>query len=240
MIVIEIRDVPPEPSPQAKESRVPHFFDVELLVSSPALRCLCAFVKGAIAGLLVLGFAGVNLFGSWFPIIFVSYVASLFCLCTWTDQRLSHQVSSKDVLLSLKHDLSCIHPASLALIPMSILLLSMNMQSLLNILANLIEVAGIAFGVPLLMYGAIKWTEQESNAIGHVKLGAAIVASGISLSLIFGILTARLTDINSFSPANYFSDAISAIYLPVAVIDATSRELMTNTPSTITVVTERL
>jgi TRAP-type uncharacterized transport system fused permease subunit len=217
MIVIEIREETPVESSHAAYTSVPHFFDAELLIASPGLRCLCSFAKGAVAAVFLLLLGGISLHSLWAPFL-ILYVASLCCLCTWTDQRLSHAVCSKDVWRSLRHDLRSIHPAFLALAPVSLLICSMSLQSLLNTLASLIEVVGIAFGVPLLIFGVIKWTERSANAIGHLKLGATIVTCGMTLSIIFGIVTSRLTEVNSFSQANYFADAISAIYSPSVVL----------------------
>jgi len=214
MIVIEFRETTPAESLQHADSSVPHVFDVELLIASPALRCLCSFTKGAIAGLFLCLLGGIALH-SLFCALLIVYIACFCCVCTWTDQRLAHAVSSTDVWRSLKHDIARFHPAVLALAPVSLLVFSMSLQSLLNTLGSLIEVVGIAFGVPLLIFGVIKWTQQCSSAVGHLKLGATIVTCGITLSIIFGIVTSRLaTEVNSFSATNYFADAISAIYTP--------------------------
>lgn len=217
MIVIEIKD--PQPVHYKHSDGVPDFlnFDHCFIKSKPA-RVAIAFAKGLAAALTVLMISGFPIcFQNQFVVGLISFIALAFAANELFEQYLTRTKGASASATAPKLSLRSINPA-FAAVPVIFLLSTMNLQTLVVALSNTIEVLGIACGVPFLLYGLVKMSQESNFGKTHVYVGSASAFGGIALSVIVNIIVSNGMDASIFSATNYFSNAIATIYAPDVVL----------------------
>lgn len=74
-----------------------------------------------------------------------------------------------------------------------------NLEALLNILANGLEILGIAWGGPTLIYGFMKMAAGTKDAIKGIIMGCCGVTGGLATPGLINWLVASARDANLFS-----------------------------------------
>jgi hypothetical protein len=148
---------------------------------------------------------------------FVSFAALAFAANEVVEQNICAAKLSNASSSAPKLSMRSINPA-FAAIPVVLLLSTMNVQTLMVALSNAFEVLGIACGVPFLMYGLIKMSQESNFGKSHVYVGSASAFGGIALSVVVNLIVSNGVDASIFSATNYFSNAIATIYAPDVVL----------------------
>lgn len=217
MIVIEIKEV--QAVTYKNSDGVPDALNFDhCFVKSKPVRVVTAFAKGLAASLSLLMISGFPIcFQNQFIVGLISFIALAFAANEVTEQCLSRTRCSGAGATAPKLSFRSVNPM-FAAIPVIFLLSTMNLQTLVVALSNTIEVLGIACGVPFLLYGLVKMTQESNFGKTHVYVGSASAFGGIALSVIVNIIVANGMDASIFSATNYFSNAIATIYAPDVVL----------------------
>ncbi|MBS1956121.1 MAG: hypothetical protein JST89_18195 [Cyanobacteria bacterium SZAS-4] len=217
MIVIEIKESQ-APSYKCSEG-VPDALNFDYcFVKSKPLRVVTAFAKGLGASLALLMISGYPICSqNQFTVGLISFIAMAFSVNEITEQCLTRTRGTSASASAPKLTLRSVNP-TFAAIPVIFLLSTMNLQTLVVALSNTIEVLGIACGVPFLIYGLVKMTQESNFGKTHVYVGSASAFGGIALSVIVNVIVANGMDASVFSATNYFSNAIATIYAPDVVL----------------------
>lgn len=217
MIVIEIKEVQPVGYKHSEGVPDALNFDHCFVKSKPA-RVATAFVKGLAASFAVLLVSGFPIcFQNQFIVGLISFIALAFAANEVTEQCLTRTRCGSTGATAPKLSLRSINPV-FAAIPVIFMLSTMNLQTLVVALSNTIEVLGIACGVPFLLYGLVKMTQESNFGRTHVYVGSASAFGGVALSVVVNIIVANGMDASIFSATNYFSNAIATIYAPDVVL----------------------
>lgn len=218
MIVIETREV--STVSRYKLSDAPPdwlYFDYCLVKSKPA-RIASSFIKGLLAAITMLTISGYSIcVHNLFVVGLIASVAITFAVNELFEQHLCASRASRLVSAPPHFSLRSINPAFSA-IPVVFLFSTMNVQTLMLAVSNAIEVVGIACGVPFLLYGLIKVSEDANFGKRHVLAGSASAFGGVAVAVVVNLIAANGIDASIFSATNYFGDAIAAIYAPDMVL----------------------
>ncbi|RTL40646.1 MAG: hypothetical protein EKK48_15405 [Candidatus Melainabacteria bacterium] len=217
MIIIETRDVP---AVSYKLSEAPPdwlYFDYCFVKSKPA-RIASSFVKGLMAATAMLMISGYSICShNQFVVCLIASIALAFAINELFEQHLSATRASKLVSAAPQFSLRSVNPAFSA-IPVVFLFSMMNVQTLMLAVSNAIEVVGIACGVPFLLYGLIKISEDSSFGKRHVLAGSVSAFGGVAVAVVVNLIAANVIDASIFSATNYFGNAIATIYAPDMVL----------------------
>lgn len=218
MIVIETKDQPVQ-TVSTDPCGLANLLVMDyLLIESGPLRCAVAFAKGLASSCALLCLTGFE----WgvhngFAIMATLYLSVSLLMMESMEQTVSgpRQLNSMQLF---KASLRSINPAYAAVVPVLFLLATVNFQCLMIAVSNLAEVVGIACGVPLFLYGMIKFVQKSSIGKTHFYVGTASAFGGIALSVLVNLCFSSVSDTSIFSASTYFSDAIIAIYAPDVVL----------------------
>ncbi len=218
MIIIEIKDEQTATYETAPSSLANILNLDHLLIESKGLRIGVAFLKGLVASCGLLAVSGYEwCFQNQFVTGLIFFMSLAFLINEWVDQRLSGPRQANAASL-LRHSIRRLNPAFLAVVPAVFLLFTMNFQCLMIAISNMMEVIGIAIGVPLLLFGLIKTVQKSNIGKTHLYVGSASAFGGVALSIAVNLVFSNVSDLSIFSATNYFSNAIAAIYAPNVVL----------------------
>lgn len=219
MIVVETKERPQLPEASTELDGFANLLVIDsLLIESGPLRCAVAFAKGLVGSCALLALTGFEWgLHNGFAITMTFFLSLSLAIMESMEQTLAG-ARQLDSALKLKASLQSINPAYAAIIPLLVLLATVNFQTLIIAVSNLAEVVGIACGVPLLLFGVIKIVQKSTVGRAHFYVGTASAFGGIALSVLVNFCFSSVSDLSVFSASTYFSDAIIAIYAPDVVL----------------------
>lgn len=221
MIVIEINDV--KPAAYKVTEGVPDILNFDYcLVKSKDGRLFASLIKGLVCAYLPFALSGYPVCPrNYLAIGAVAFIVLAFLLNELMEQRLTTAVQERIGATTLQMSLRSIHPG-FAAIPVVFLASTLSWQTILQAVGNTIEVIGITCGVPLLLFGLIKMSQETERSKTHVVFGSASAFGGVALSIALNFLVANVSDVGAFTATNYFSNAIATIYAPDVVLPSSA------------------
>lgn len=217
MRIIEINEIPQNLQQHQDSS----FFDLtnidHVFIKNARLRLLAAFFKGLFGSLSLLSISGFEWCAqNHFIVGFICFMSIACFSKEFGEQRISG-VPATERLMSTGFSLRNLNPL-FAAAPIIFLLSTLDLKTMMLAFGNTLEVVGITCGVPYLIYGAIKLSQEQDFSKKHLFVGSASAFGGIALSVLANFVVSNSSEMSIFTASNYFSNSIAVIYAPDVVL----------------------